>query len=416
MRLCHIGWGLACSAALLWAPAHARAQSPVLTEGPVAASPLTVYLVTIGPGDAVWERFGHNALWIHDARTGQDIWWNWGLFSFSQEGFLLRLARGDMLYSMGGRDMRAELAQYRAQQRDVWAQQLNLTATQALELDRFVRRNAQPANRDYIYDYYEDNCSTRVRDAIDQVLGGALEAHFSARPVPTTWRMQTRRHVEVSSLTDVAVALVLGRPGDREITAWQQMFLPLELRRHLGSLLLEGPDGAMRPLVVDEMHLIDAGRTPPPERASPRWPAMLLLGLGIAVVALVLGVAGRRSAVARAALAMLVGAWSLLAGVGGFLLAAAWFTDHDFWVPNENLLQASPLSLVLALVVLGAILRPSLWGVASRIARWVAALALLGVLVKLVPLGVSQDNLQVLALALPVHLAAAWALRQAREA
>lgn len=416
MRLRHIGWSLACIAAFVWGPARATAQTPALAQDAVAASPLTVYLVTIGPGDAVWERFGHNALWIHDARTGQDIWWNWGLFSFSQEGFLMRLARGDMLYSMGGREMRAELAQYRAQQRDVWAQQLNLTAAQALELDRFVRRNAQPANRDYIYDYYEDNCSTRVRDAIDRVLGGALEAHFSARPVPTTWRMQTRRHVEVSSLTDVGVALVLGRPGDREITAWQQMFLPLELRRHLGSLLLEGPDGAMRPLVVDELHLIDAGRTPPPEVASPRWPAMLLLGLGVAVMALLLGVAGRRSAVARAGLALLVGGWSVLAGVGGFLLVAAWFTDHDFWVPNENLLQASPLSLVLALVVLGAILRPSLWQAASRIARWVAVLALVGVLVKLVPWGVTQDNLQVLAFALPVHLAAAWAARQAHEA
>ena len=405
-------------------PVNAAATSPTQEQDGVEQGPLTVYLVTAGPGDAVWERFGHNALWIHDARTGQDIWWNWGLFSFSQEGFITRLIRGEMLYSMGGRPMQAELAQYRAQGRSVWAQQLALTQQQAARLDRFVRRNSMPANRDYIYDYYEDNCSTRVRDAIDGALGGVLRAHFEPMAAGTTWREQTRRHVEVSPWTDTGIALVLGRPGDEPISVWQQMFLPLELRHHLGSLLIESPDGTMQPLVVRELDLVKSERELPPVRAASRVPAALALGGGLGFVILILGgfaglrVAGterRTLASARiSALALLagLGVLHLAAGLIGGVLVGSWFTDHDFWRPNENLLQAGPLSLLLAIVLFGALLRPQLEPLAAKGARWIAAIAAFGLLLKAWP-GPDQGNFEVLALTLPVHLASAWALSRA---
>lgn len=405
-------------------PVNAAATSPTHEQDGVEQGPLTVYLVTAGPGDAVWERFGHNALWIHDARTGQDIWWNWGLFSFSQEGFITRLIRGEMLYSMGGRPMQAELAQYRAQGRSVWAQQLALTQQQAARLDRFVRRNSMPANRDYIYDYYEDNCSTRVRDAIDGALGGVLRAHFEPMAAGTTWREQTRRHVEVSPWTDTGIALVLGRPGDKPISVWQQMFLPLELRHHLGSLLIESSDGTMQPLVVRELDLVKSERELPPVQAASRVPAALALGGGLGFVILILGgfaglrVAGterRTLASARiSALALLagLGVLHLAAGLIGAVLVGSWFTDHDFWRPNENLLQAGPLSLLLAIVLFGALLRPQLEPLAAKGARWIAAIAAFGLLLKAWP-GPDQGNFEVLALTLPVHLASAWALSRA---
>jgi hypothetical protein len=379
-------------------------------------SPLTVHLVTVGPGDAVWERFGHNAIWIHDARTGQDIWWNWGLFTFEQEGFLLRLVKGEMLYSMGGREMAYELAQYRAQGRDVWAQELDLSAAQAAELDRLVRTNALPANRDYIYDYYEDNCSTRVRDALDAVLDGALKERFADEPAGTTWRRETRRHVEISPLTDAGIALVLGSDGDRAISAWQSMFLPLELRARIADVRLPAPGGGTRPLVRREFKVVEAGRPLPPGEVGPLWDTGLLVGLVAALFVAGAGWLGGRLEgvqgagwVGRLLGAAPVGVWSVLAGVAGLVLVGAYFTDHDFWTPNVNVLLFSPLSLVVAVLALAAPIDGRLLSSAAQVARWTAALALLALAVEPLPWFV-QANAPALALAVPVHLATAWAL------
>ena len=120
--------------------------------------PLTVYLVTAEPGDAIWERFGHNGLWIQDAASGRDLFWEWGLFSFRQEGFMARLARGTMLYQMGGRELSDMLADYQSQGRRVWAQELALSPAQERALERLVWENVRPENREYTYDYYTDNC------------------------------------------------------------------------------------------------------------------------------------------------------------------------------------------------------------------------------------------------------------------
>jgi Domain of unknown function (DUF4105) len=65
-------------------------------------SELTVYLMTMGPGKRVWERFGHNAIWIHDPVRGTDQTYNYGLFDLRQENFLLRFIQGRMWYWMQG--------------------------------------------------------------------------------------------------------------------------------------------------------------------------------------------------------------------------------------------------------------------------------------------------------------------------
>ncbi|HEX2095552.1 MAG TPA: DUF4105 domain-containing protein, partial [Longimicrobiaceae bacterium] len=106
-------------AALLAAPL--RAQDPA-SPAPEPGSELTVYLLTMGPGDLVWERFGHNALWIHDPVRGTDLAYNYGLFDFRQENFVLRFVQGRMLYWMEGIPIDWTLEAYRRGNRAVWAQ------------------------------------------------------------------------------------------------------------------------------------------------------------------------------------------------------------------------------------------------------------------------------------------------------
>lgn len=388
------------------------AQQPVIPlEHPVApGDSLTVYLMTMGPGEQVWERFGHNAIWIHDARTGADRVWNWGLFSFGQEDFIPRLIRGEMMYWMGGFTLDSTLREYEHSGRAVWAQELALTPEQEVELDRLIRLNAEPENVFYRYDYYRDNCSTRVRDMLDAVLGGALRSAYASQPTGTTWRWHTLRLLDRAPLPRTGVQIVLGNPGDEEIDAWQEMFLPLRLRAYVDDLEVAGPDGRPRPLVVREVQLVE-GRTPAPARA-PRGREVTFLVAGLvgagALVILAVG-AARGSATARWLLALAGAAWCAVAGVIGLLLVGAYLTDHVFWHANENLLQASPLHLLLgagALLLIGRRTSPA-WVV--TLARWIAAFACLGLVGKLWS-GFGQGNLEIVALTLPLNLALAWAL------
>ncbi|MEK9502155.1 lipoprotein N-acyltransferase Lnb domain-containing protein [Gaopeijia maritima] len=386
----------------------------VVAQGAVE-DPLTVYLVTMGPGSEVWNRFGHNAIWIHDERTGEDLVWNWGLFAFDQVGFIPRLIRGQMLYSMGGFTLEQTIRQYEREGRDVWAQELALTPQQKEDLDRFVRRNAQPANRDYFYDYYLDNCSTRVRDALDLVLDGAIERHFGEIQTGTTWRWHTRRLLRDAPWAYGGVALVLGQPGDDTITAWEEMFLPMRLRSHLAGLFVEQRDGSMRPLVAGEIQLVEGTRGAPPTEPVTTWPRYLLLGLGIGALVLLAGLAASRGAAGRAVAALPVALVGLVVGGAGVILLAAYLTDHTFWYRNENIFFVSPFSLLVALFALGAVARPRLVEGAARMARWVAVLALVGAALKLLPF-FDQGNLEIVALALPVHLAVAVAVGRWRSA
>lgn len=400
--------------------AAALLATSVLVPGPGAGQedvddPRRVYLVTMAPGLEVWNRFGHNALWIHDEETGQDLVWNWGLFAFDQVGFIPRLIRGQMLYSMGGFTLENTIAQYRAEGRDVWAQELALTPAQKADLDRFVRTNAQPANRDYYYDYYLDNCSTRVRDALDTVLGGAIERHFSGMESGTTWRWHTRRLLRPAPWAYGGVALVLGQPGDEAISAYEEMFLPMQLRAHLAGLFVEQRDGSMRPLVVGETQLVEGRLDPEPTEPVTTWPRYLLAGLVGAALVLGAGAAASRGAAGRVVAAVPLAIWSLAAGVAGVVLVAAYLTDHTFWYRNENVLQISPLSLAVAVLVLGAVVRPRLVGPAARVARWIAVLSVAGLAAKVLPF-FHQGNAEILALAVPVNLAVAVALGRWRAA
>jgi hypothetical protein len=403
--------GLAAGAAPGVAQDAPTQDAPPLEQPADAGDPLTVYLMTMGPGELVWERFGHNAIWIHDARTGEDVVWNWGLFSFSQAGFIPRLVRGEMMYAMGGFRLDSTLAEYADAGRAVWVQQLRLTPAQSAELDRLIRLNAEPENRFYRYDYYLDNCSTRVRDLLDAVLGGSLRAAYEPLPTGTTWRWHTLRLLDEARWPRTGVQLVLGNPGDESIDRWQEMFLPMKVRAAVAELTVPDAEGRPLPLVVREMQLLEARSAAPPAEPRSRVVAFLLAGLlaGAALAGLAALAAARGGAPLRWLAGLAVALWGALGGVVGMVLVGAYLTDHHFWYANENLLQASPLHLVVGAAGLLLLVRRSApaWGV--RVARWAAALSLLGLVVKPLPL-FDQGNLEIVALALPLNLAAAWAL------
>ncbi len=399
---------LALATALTLPLAGSGAQAAPQQGGPAAApsdsmvpgSELEIYVMTMGQGDLLWERFGHNALGIRNLRTGSDVVYNWGTFSFEQPGFLPRFLRGEMLYWLAPNDAAQSLLAYESWNRSVTVQRLNLTPAQRDSVRRYVEWNALDENKFYHYDYYRDNCSTRVRDALDLVLGGAIRNATASQLTPMTYRDHSLRLTDGMFWWQRGIDFGLGAPTDHPISAWEAMFIPMELQRRLRDIRIPDASGALVPLVASETVLFEASR--PAERMDvPSLAGVgLLIGLVAAAILLAIGyrTPGRWGAFSFSLL------WSGVAGIFGLLLFLLWaFTSHTAAHENQNLFFAHPLWLAVAALL------PFVRGsrtVRSRLLlliRICTGVAILGGLVALTPFG--QPSGEIAAFAVPVTIA-----------
>ena len=373
--------------------------------GAAAAAP-RIGLVTMQPGDAYWARFGHNAILVEDA-AGRRIHYNYGYFDFEEPNFLLNFLRGKMEYRLLALPAEHDLAIYADEGRGVSVQWLAMEPPAAAELAGFLAWNARPENARYRYDYFTANCSTRVRDALDQALGGLLKRQLSGRSRGLTYRWESLRLGAPLPWLFLGMHAGLGPFADQPLSRWDEGFVPM----HLAEAVREAsqPDGS--PLVLAEEQLLPHRTGLPPDERPWVLPWFALAGLALAATIALGAGGGRASARSRTAATLAAVLW-LLAGLGGLLLAFLWaFTDHQAAWANENLLLFNPLALVLLAAV------PALWRgrAAAPWLAWTARLvllcALLAVFLKFLPWRV-QDNLDWIAFWLPVHVAGAWALRR----
>jgi hypothetical protein len=366
--------------------------------------------MTMSQGPAIWEHFGHNALVVEDPSRGTSVAWNWGLFDFRQADFIPRFLKGEMMYWMDGFDASALAASYQRQGRTVWLDELALTQEQARELQRLVAINALPENRFYRYDYFVDNCSTRVRDVLDEVLGGALQERFGPESAGFGYRHETERLTQRAILDFLGITLLLGPRGDATRTQWEQMFTPLYLRERLREMTVPDADGGEVPLIRSERVLFSGTRPLALQEPPDFIPRLLVVGVVLGGLLAGLGaLAGRSGPWSRIPLAVIGGIWSLAAGVGGLIMILVYGTAHIWMFGNENVLQLSPVSLILAVAV-PVVALGSGTARRTRVVAWVvAALASLGFVAQAVP-GIDQANGVIIALALPAHLGLAWGL------
>ncbi|MBI3791418.1 MAG: DUF4105 domain-containing protein [Gemmatimonadetes bacterium] len=385
--------------------------------GGSADSSVTVDLLTIGQGDFVFEKFGHNAIVITDRVARTSVAYNWGVFDFNQPNFLGRFLTGDTKYWVAAFDTRASIEYYKQSNRTLELQRLALTPAQVLALRNLAERNLLEENKYYRYDYFRDNCSTRVRDLLDQVLGGALRRATEGTPGTGSFRTHVQRLIAESPATYAGITIALGRRADSTLSQWDEMFIPMKVRDRVRELRVMGPEGKLVPLVAVEQVLFTATREP--ERAAPPQWTGYFFAIGALLAALVLAAArtAPASGGARLALRLAGTGWGLLAGcIGVVLLLAATVTRHVYWQQDVSLALLPPTGLLFAplwwrwlgkhrpglptTIGLAAFLLPPVFGTAAAFLD-----------------GGWHGALPVIALTLPVHAAfvAAITLVAARE-
>lgn len=363
-------------------------------------------LVTMAPGEEYWSRFGHNAILVEQP-DGRATSYNYGYFDFEQEGFLLRFLRGRMLYQLVALPAERDLASYAAEGRGTRLQWLDLDPPRARTLADFLAWNARPENADYRYDYFNANCSTMVRDALDRALDGALKRQTSSPSRGLTARSESRRLAQTLPWLHYGIHFGLGPATDRPLSRWDEGFVPERLAEAVRGVRLE--DG--RPLVREERELIPHRLDPVPVDPPRSLPAFLALGLLLAA-ALAAGLSRPPGALRRSAV-LATGTFWLVGGLLGLGLLGLWLgTDHEAAWANSNLLLLPPLMLAL----LPALPRLARGQALPSVHRWIGLLVLVSAVAGLAHTTLArnaQANGDWIALLLPLQAVLARALWRA---
>lgn len=367
---------------------------------------LEISLVTYGPGEIYWERFGHDAIELRDTASGEEVNFNYGVFSFEEKNFFLNFARGYMHYLIDAEVTTDEEDFYKQAGRSITRQRLALTPDQAAALRNFLFWNLRPENAGYNYDYYVDNCTTRVRDALDRALGGVIKARLTTLPGGMTYRQQTARLMSAQPWLMLIMDLGLSAYADHPLNAWQESFLPEELQTNLRSVTVTDGHGGTQPLVQSE-DLLSPNRLSVPPATAPD----LRLPLGIAglLFAGLIVVTWRRAPLIYALLGNL---FLLLAGISGLLMLALWtLTEHHSAWANANLLLFNPLAFILLRPLWRTRLGIGLSHFTNGVVLIQLIALLIAILLHLMP-GVVQQNQPWILFALPCWLALACTLRK----
>jgi hypothetical protein len=386
------------------------APAAVNVQLPQAQDPLDVVVVTMGPGTHPFLKFGHDAIWIRDRQAGTNRVYNFGTFRFDSPRLIFDFLGGRLQYWLSVSNLPGVLAEYSRANRSINLQELALPADVKRALRDRLEVNARPENRAYKYDYFLDNCATRVRDAIDAATGGRLRAS-AHDPGRFTLRGHALRMTADFLPLYLALDLILGPDVDRPIERWGEMFLPEELARGLAAVTMPDPTGGPEPLVQQEQLAFRSTRPPPLESPPRRAPSFFLAGVAAGLAFVLFGWGAARSRIVRALFGALAALWGLVVGFIGCFLVYVWvFTDHVVAHRNQNILLCAPWSL--ALVVLGVGVAAGFQG-APRKAFVVSALAFAAVVAAAaLKLGIvqHQENGALVAFFMPAWLGLTVAL------
>ncbi|MBV9491490.1 MAG: DUF4105 domain-containing protein [Verrucomicrobia bacterium] len=316
-----------------------------------------VSLVTYSPGDELYAAFGHSCIRIEDEALGFDRLYNYGTFDFDTPNFYLKFARGDLIYILAVGPALAEMSERGELGQGVTEQVLDLSQEQKQALFQTLEINLLPENRGYLYDFLLDNCSTRIRDVFEKVLGQPLGA---AVPPGQTFRGMLDPYLQRIPWTRFGLYLLLGAGVDRKVDPRTACFLPADLERAVLDAKVNG-----HPLVSDHRRYFEP--QPLPQPVSFLMPLPVLLTL-TAVWLAVWWVRGRaRSTRCSAFLFCVVGL------TGAFILAVSLYTRYSVAHENWNLAWLFP-----AHAWAGCWLLARAGRAPSRLLRWYFGLTTIG--------------------------------------
>ena len=214
-----------------------------------------ISILTCGAGFEFFESFGHTALRICDSTSDMDYVFNWGSFDFNTDNFYLKFTQGKLPYLLGISTYQRFVAEYAMDGRSMYEQELNLTYIEKNILYNAVIENYKPENRYYHYDFFLDNCATRVRDIIQNSL---QDRHFPIDTITNknlTFRQLFYPYADNYLWWKFAIDIALGTRADKKASKYDYMYLPNDLMYQFDTTLLTGDNQVLsnsKQIVLEE--------------------------------------------------------------------------------------------------------------------------------------------------------------------
>jgi hypothetical protein len=308
----------------------------------ILSSQAEVSVITCGPYQGeLYSAFGHSAIRVYDPVKGFDIAYNYGVFDFNQPNFYLNFTRGFLYYKLGIYDYPDFRDFYIKYNRYVHEQVLQLDSIQKQKVFSFLENNSLPQNQTYRYDYFYNNCASKVRDVFAEVFKDEIKFDGSFIKTNYTIRDLTEIYLQQQPWGDLGIDICLGLPMDKKATPYDYMFLPDYVESSLDHATLNGS-----PIVKQKIAVYESV----PEKISFHWyHPWIVFGL-LFLFAVILSYRDwKKKKASKWFDVTLFGITGLL----GILLLTLWVaTDHKAAANNFNLLWAFPLHLAAAIGLL----------------------------------------------------------------
>ncbi|MFW5762594.1 MAG: DUF4105 domain-containing protein [Cyclobacteriaceae bacterium] len=298
-----------------------------------------ITVLTCEPGNELYSLFGHSAIRVKDSIAGIDWVYNYGIFDFSTPNFYWKFTRGKLPYQLGKYDFKYFLPEYQVEERSVYEQVLLLTSEEKQALFEFLEWNYLPENRFYLYDFLYNNCSTKIIDVILEIINNRkVTRGYESTRVDMSFRQNLEPYlVNNKPWALFGINLALGMPTDKEMTARENMFLPLNLMKQLtlseGRKLVKPIDVLYQGNNIDKTY---------PNILRPYWLSWLFFTI-VLLITIYEWIRSKNFVLFDKVYFGLLGAL-------GFFILFLWFgTDHLSTKNNLNILWAFPLHLLVML-------------------------------------------------------------------
>ena len=299
------------------------------------SSRLRISLLTCSPGNELYSTFGHSAIRIVDSNSVVDYVFNYGTFDFNDPNFYIKFVKGKLLYFVSLERTNDFIDFYKYENRSVSEQVLSLSATEKLSIKNALIENLKEENKFYKYDFFLDNCTTRLRDIIVKYKSPTALLP-AVMPENSSFRKAIHQYLRQGGQywSELGIDILLGAPTDRIMTASEQQFLPNNLEKSI--------DNCKNTELVDEKKIIFQNEI---TRVGFDFfkPGILFIILFLFVAALY----KKKTTIAIKTLLVFDVILFFVIGIVGIILVLAWFaTDHTMTKNNYNLLWALPTHIL----------------------------------------------------------------------
>lgn len=346
--------------ALLLLPFAGQAQEQ--GQRPLSDSAFASVL-TCGAGDEFYTSFGHTAIRVCDTARGLDMVYNYGTFDFDTPHFYWTFARGKLNYCLSRSSFEDFMLEYRYEGRAVWEQRLRLSEQEVNNLYLMLETNYLPEYRYYMYDFFRDNCATRVRDMVRDCLCHDRLSPECRRDTNLSYRNILYQSTEGTLLWwRLAIDMALGVRCDQRCSNYEYMFSPLKMMEQFDTLTRVGSG---EPVAEHAVTLLQETRQQPSRSLSPT----LVFWVPFVMVLCLTLMEWRKGWSLGWMDRVLFIVVSLLSLLALFL----WFcTDHYCTKINLNVLWASPLFIYFAIMLR----RSNRWVVVAQLVMLLAAMVM----------------------------------------